>query len=48
MIVHVLRDGTVLDNIEGHIVKVQDAETLYNMIDQITDTRRTNTKEVEK
>lgn len=48
MIVHVLRDGTVLDSIEGCIVKVQDAEALYNMLDQITDHRRIDTKEVDK
>lgn len=46
MVVHVLKDGTILDSIEGHVVKVQDAEALYNMIDQITETRRIDTKEV--
>ena len=45
MVIHVLKDGTVLDNIEGHIVKVAEAETLYNMLDQINETRRIDTKE---
>lgn len=45
MVIHVLKDGTVLDNIEGHIVKVEEAETLYNMLDQINETRRIDTKE---
>ena len=31
-ITHVLRDGTVLDSIEGHIVLVEDAEPLYRML----------------
>lgn len=46
MVIHVLKDGTVLDNIEGYIVKVEEAETLYNMLDQINETRRIDTKEV--
>lgn len=48
MVIHVLKDGTVLDDIEGHIVKIEDAEPLYNLLDQITETRRVDTKEVGK
>lgn len=29
---HVLKDGTRLDDISGHVVRVQDAETVYNLI----------------
>lgn len=34
-VVHVLRDGTVLDSIKGHVVKFEDAEPLYRMIGQM-------------
>lgn len=34
-VVHVLRDGTVLDSIKGHVVKFEDAEPLYRMIDNM-------------
>jgi len=34
-VVHVLRDGTVLDSIAGHVVKFEDAEPLYRMIDNM-------------
>lgn len=30
-IIHVLKDGTVLDSIEGHIVRIEDAEPMYRM-----------------
>lgn len=39
-VVHVLRDGTVLDSIEGHIVKFEDAEPLYRMIDNLNKGRK--------
>ena len=29
---HVLKDGTRTDDINGHVVRVQDAETVYNLI----------------
>lgn len=32
MVVHVLRDGTVLPDITGHVVKVEDAATAYALI----------------
>lgn len=34
-ITHVLRDGTVLDSIQGHVVSFEDAEPLYRLIQQI-------------
>lgn len=34
-VVHVLRDGTVLDSIAGHVVKFEDAEPLYRLIENI-------------
>lgn len=35
MIKHVLKDGTVVDDISGRIVKVQDAKALYSLIAKI-------------
>ncbi len=29
---HVLKDGTRTDDICGHVVRVQDAESVYNLI----------------
>ena len=34
-ITHVLSDGTELDDIQGHVVKVGDAKSVYNLIDSI-------------
>lgn len=35
MIVHVLKDGTVLEDITGHVVRVEDAEPVYKLMDAI-------------
>lgn len=35
MIIHVLKDGTVLEDLTGHVVKIEDAETLYKLMDSI-------------
>ena len=32
MITHILRDGTVLKDITGHVVRVKDAETVYKLL----------------
>lgn len=32
---HILKDGTQVDSIRGHVVKVADAEPLYRMIHSI-------------
>ena len=29
---HILKDGTRTDDISGHVVKMQDAESVYNLI----------------
>lgn len=42
MIRHVLKDGTIIDDIQGHIVKKQDAITIYALLDIIN--RRKGTK----
>ena len=35
MIIHILKDGTRLDDITGHIVRIQEAETVYKLMDSI-------------
>lgn len=39
MITHVLSDGTVLEDITGHIVKREDAPTLYKILEQAEEKR---------
>lgn len=35
MIYHVLKDGSITTDITGHIVKVSEAETLYNYMNEL-------------
>ena len=37
MVKHVLKDGTCVDNIEGHVVKIEDAKVLYTIIDEMNE-----------
>lgn len=39
-VVHILKDGTRVDDITGHVVRMEDAENLYRMIRRIN--RKTN------
>lgn len=39
MIRHILKDGTVLNDISGHIVKVEDAEVAYQIMDKLNEER---------
>ena len=39
-IIHVLKDGTVVDSIEGHVVRFEDAEEMYRMIANMGTKRR--------
>lgn len=34
-VIHILKDGTRVDSIRGHVVKMADAEPLYRMIHSI-------------
>lgn len=34
-VIHILKDGTRVDSIRGHVVKKADAEPLYHMIHSI-------------
>lgn len=35
MVYHILKDGTVTKDITGRIVKIEDAEPLYNLMSSI-------------
>ena len=37
---HVLRDGTVLNDITGHVVKMEDAQVVYAILDKINERKR--------
>lgn len=37
-VVHILKDGSRLKDITGHIVRLEDAGTLYQLIDRINRT----------
>ena len=36
-VTHVLRDGTVLDDIRGKVVQIKDAKQVYVLIDKINE-----------
>lgn len=38
-VIHILKDGTRLDDISGHVVRMEDAEELYRLIDSISQRR---------
>lgn len=35
MVIHIMKDGTVLKDITGHVVKKEDAPMIYNIVDQM-------------
>lgn len=35
MVYHILKDGSVVNNVAGRIVKIEDAKTLYDLMDSI-------------
>ena len=34
-VIHILKDGSRIDDITGHVVKLEDAETVYSLIRNI-------------
>lgn len=34
-VIHILRDGSVVKDITGHVVRMEDAGPLYDLIDRI-------------
>ena len=41
-VVHILKDGSLVEDITGHVVQVEDAEAVYRLIDSINRNRKTN------
>lgn len=39
MVIHVLKDGTVLHDITGHVVKKEDAKSIYAILNEINHER---------
>ena len=37
-VVHILRDGSIVKDITGHVVRMEDAGPLYDLIDRINRT----------
>ena len=37
MVTHVLKDGTVLNDIKGHLVKKEDVPTVYVLINKMNE-----------
>lgn len=40
MVYHILANGTITKDITGHVVKVKDAEAVYNLMSKIGSGRR--------
>ena len=40
MVKHVLKDGTVLEEITGHVVRKEDALVVYQIMEQMNEERR--------
>lgn len=34
-VIHILKDGSIVRDITGHVVRMEDAEPLYQLIDTI-------------
>ena len=48
MIKHILKDGTVKDDISGHLVNKADIPVIYELIDQMNAQRRKETNEKDR
>ena len=42
MVIHVMRDGSQVKDITGHVVKMQDAKMIYTLISKINERRKEN------
>lgn len=45
MVKNILKDGTEIEDLTGHIVRQKDAENLYILIDAINNKRKENRNE---
>lgn len=48
MVKHVLKDGTTVNDITGHIVKMKDAKAVYNLIESINQSKMRKAQRNEK
>ncbi len=40
MVRHIMKDGTVLKDITGHVVKMEDAKRVYALMEKINKSRK--------
>ena len=45
-VIHILKDGSIVKDITGHIVRVEDAGPLYQLIDSINRNRKGSKKKI--
>lgn len=45
-VIHILKDGSVVEDITGHVVRIEDAGPLYELIDRINRQGSKRSKEV--
>lgn len=45
MVRNILKDGTEISDLTGHVVKQEDAENLYILLDAINNKRKENVNE---
>lgn len=48
MVYHILADGTTVTDITGHIVKMEDAPAVYELMDSINRSGHKKQKEIHK
>ena len=48
MVIHVLKNGQVVDDIKGHVVRREDFPSLYSLIDRLNDENRRKENEKEE
>ena len=48
MVRHILKDGTEVKDIKGHVVKIEDAQSIYTLIEQINRKGKGNGKHSSK
>lgn len=44
MVIHIMKDGKVLKDITGHVVKREDAPMIYNIVDRMNSERKREEK----
>ena len=45
MVRHVLKDGKEVKSISGHVIKIDDAQSIYQIIDRINERKRKENKD---